>query len=293
MARTTPDGPASRPGDRTLAELLSAAAERRKREAGISIRSIGAQLGLNHTTVGRWINGKTVPTYEQVVSVVTALGLVDAEKEQILEIARNPSPSLVTTGPAGIASPLAGVLAHEREATTMTEWLPLFIPGMLQTEDYARAVITKSNRNATSVEIDHLVTLRMGRQRAITRKDPIQFTALIGEPAIEGRVGGDRVMKEQLEYLLEVTERDNVNLLVVPVDGDWHDGLVGPFVHYGFPKGSGIVYLEHFRGTLFLNDAADASDYRELVNLLTEVAYSPADSLARVRERMQSGRRHT
>ena len=289
MARTAGEGPASTSRDRTLSAVLRAAYEKAKAENGLSLRALGAQVGTSHSTLHRWFTGAGVPGYEEVVSIVAALGIVGDEKESILELARNPGPNLVTTGPPGVSQELAGVMELERSAAAMTVWMPLFIPGMLQTGSYARAVATAgSQTKMAEAELDHLVTLRLGRQNAITRSAPIRLHAYIGEPAIRGNVGGRDVMNEQLDYLLRATEYDAVTIQTVPVHESWHAGLIGPFVLYDFPNGQSIIYLEHHGSGVFLDEDTDVEAYRSLRDVLSTLAASPEESRAQIaRERQR------
>jgi transcriptional regulator with XRE-family HTH domain len=277
MARTTQEGPASTSRDRTLSAVLRAAHEKAKTESGLSLRALAAQVGTTHSTLHRWFNGRGVPGYEDVVSIVAALGIVGDEKEAILDMARNPGPNLVTTGPPGVSQQLAGVMELERTAESMTEWSPLAVPGMLQTANYARSVIG-TNEARSGGEVEHLVTLRLGRQNAILRDNPIQFTALIGWPAIAGSVGSPNVMAEQLRYMERASKFEAVTIRIVQVDEGWHDGLLGPFVQYDFPGHPSIVHLEHHRSGIFLDEEQDVEAYRHLAQELRDLAMSPDES---------------
>ncbi|WP_165777623.1 helix-turn-helix domain-containing protein [Amycolatopsis antarctica] len=289
MARTNPDGPASSSRDRTLSAVLRAAWERRKAENGLSMRTLAKQVDTSHSTLHRWFSGRGMPTFEDVVALATALGMSGEEKESLLELARNPGPNLVTTGLAGVSQQLAGVMELERTATAMTDWLPLSIPGMVQTRGYARAVVSAPNPGLPEAEIEHRVTLRLGRQNAILRDDPIRFTALIGLPAITARVGGRAAMTEQLRYLLRVIGQGTATIKLVPVDQDWHQGLMGPFVLYDFPRPHpSIVHLEHHRSGVFLDDRGDVEDYRALVDNLRGLALTDEQARQRIEEALDS-----
>lgn len=285
MPRNTREGAAATARDRVLSGALSEAYERRKKEAKLSLRALGEQVGVSHATLSRWFNGLAVPDYEDVVSILTALGVVGEEKDRIIEMARNPGPNWVATGPPGVSKELAGVMALEGTAERMTVWMPLFIPGILQTRNYARAIAVASQQVPTSdAEIDHLVTLRLGRQNAITRANPIQLHAYIGEPAITGLIGGQAVMDEQLTYLLRASEFDAVTIQLVDVQGDWHLGLIGSFVRYDFPGAQSIVYLEHRGSGTFLDNEADVEAYQPVASDLDRIARSPAETRAAIRE---------
>ncbi|QWF78854.1 helix-turn-helix domain-containing protein [Amycolatopsis sp. CA-230715] len=287
MARTSPTGPAETSRDRTLSAVLRSAAERAKRESGLSMRKLAERVDTSHSTLHRWLSGKGIPSYESVVSIVTALGITGDEKEAILEMARNPGPNWVATGPPGVSKELAGVMELERTAEAVTVWMPLFVPGMLQTHDYARAIIeSESGGENSEAEVDHLVTLRMGRQNLIIRDKPITLQALIGVPAMHGQIGNREVMIGQLRHLERASEFAHVTIRLVPVDGNWHNGLLGPFVRYDFPKRPSIVYLEHHASGVFLDESHEVDAYRKLADILDGIAHSAEESRALIAEQI-------
>ncbi|OZM73964.1 transcriptional regulator [Amycolatopsis antarctica] len=286
MTRTTEEGgPAATSRDRTLAGVLRDTWERRKRETGMSLRALGDQVGVSHASLSRWFKGQVVPSYEGVVSVVAALGVVGEEKEMILTLARNPGPNLVTTGPPGVSQQLAGVMELERTASSMTVWSPLQVPGLLQSRAYAQAVIGAGGK-LTQAEVDYRLTLRLGRQHAIVRDDPIKLSAVLGVPAIQARVGGAEVMADQLRYLLRVADFPAVTLQVAPVDGDWHGGLHGSFLLYEFEGQQSHVHMENHRTGQFVDSSDDVEGYAELADELRQLAYSDADTKALIRDQI-------
>jgi transcriptional regulator with XRE-family HTH domain len=258
-----------------------AAALRGAREAAVppmGVRELARRIGVTHPTVSNWETGKRVPRPEDVARVLTAIGVIGDECERIIQLAHGANePNWLATGIPGVSEQLAGMMECERTATTITDWSPLVIPGLLQTGDYARAVIGSSNRPAG--EVEGRVLLRMGRRDVLTRRDPVVLTALIGEAAIRQRVGGVQVMADQLRHVVKaVSEMENVTVRVVPLGGDWHPGLMGPFILFDFAKAPSIVHLEHHRSSVFLYDDEDVLAYKDAAATLRRVAMSPADS---------------
>lgn len=286
MVRANHDVAAAGADERTLAGRLRAKLDRAKQERPhLNLRTIGAQLGVSHTTVSRWASGAVRPDAEQVSALLAVLGVVGKEREEILELARAEPRrrTWVTAGPTGVSQQLTGVMEMEANATSMFGWSPLVVPGLIQDRRYARAIIGKPKVDAATVE--HLVTLRLGRQHAITRDDPLKYTVVLGYPAIEGGVGGPEVMLGQLRHLLRVAERESVTLRLAPVDGDWNGGLLGSFSLYHFDGGlPSIVALEHHRTGSFVDDPHDVEDYKILAKeLVDEIAYDEAKSVDLIR----------
>jgi transcriptional regulator with XRE-family HTH domain len=268
----------------TLAGLLKAALDK----SPLSARGLAKLMDVSHVTVGRYVNGDTVPDVETVVAMLAHLGVNGEDREAILKIARRAGESdWLTTGASGISQQLAGVMEIERTTTAMIDWSPLFVPGMLQVASYARAIF-RANPARTALDVDHMVNVRMGRQHAILREDPIRLTAFLGEPAIRGGVGGREVMLEQLRHLVRASQFEPVTLHVVPVDGDWHGGLSGPFLLYEQEALPPVLHLEHHRTGAFVTEAADVRSYEELVDTLRNLAWSPDDSRALIEEEIRN-----
>jgi transcriptional regulator with XRE-family HTH domain len=200
-----------------------AGALRQAREAKVpkvSMNSLARVLGESKSTVSYWETGNRVPSTEDVASYLTALGIVGEQRDTILDLARGASePDWLTVGIPGIAQQLAGVLECERTASAVTNWSMGLVPGILQTSDYAREVIGQDFPGAEAK-----VALRLSRRDALTRRNPVHLTALLGEMAVRQVIGGREIMADQLRYLLTVAELETVRLQVVPIGDGWHPG---------------------------------------------------------------------
>jgi transcriptional regulator with XRE-family HTH domain len=134
--------------------------------------------------------------------------------------------------------------AIEQEATALRGFEPLFVPGLLQTEAYARAVLTGSGLH-TAEEVEQQLTARLNRQEILTRERPPLLTVVIDEFVLRRPIGGPEVMREQLLHLAKVgASLPRVRIHVVPVAAGAYRGLNGPFVIGTLPTGEDIVYLE-------------------------------------------------
>ncbi|MBA8824837.1 hypothetical protein FHX42_002184 [Saccharopolyspora lacisalsi] len=232
---------------------------------------------MSHGTVSHWETGRRIPTSEDVASLLTAADITGEEKERVIELARHASePNWLTVGMPGIPQQLAGAVECERSASSIVEWSPMGIPGLLQTADYARAISTASG--LSTQEVEPRVMLRVGRREVITQRNPVCFLALVGEDALRDRIGTPQVMSEQLRYLLELSARDNVTIRSVPPRVGWHPGLAGPFVLYEFPDSPAVVHFEHYSSGAFVPDNDDVQAYRKAVDSIREVAMSPAST---------------
>jgi Domain of unknown function (DUF5753)/Domain of unknown function (DUF397) len=116
----------------------------------------------------------------------------------------------------------------EAEAASVRAWAPNVMPGLLQTADYARALLTSGLPNPEPAQIDKRVQVRMTRQARLTGDDLLHFSAIIDEAVLRRTVGGAEAMRDQLRHLLEVSKFPNVNLQVLPLDAGEHALIAGP-----------------------------------------------------------------
>ncbi|WP_338599185.1 helix-turn-helix transcriptional regulator [Saccharopolyspora sp. SCSIO 74807] len=259
------------------ARALAAAIRSTRENSGVSGRELSKRLGLSHGTISHWETGRRVPTPEDVASFLAVAGVTGKERQRLLDLARHASePNWLTVGMPGIPQQLAGAVECERSATSIVEWAPMGLPGLLQTADYARAIATASGLPAH--EVERRVTIRVGRREVITRRNPVQFTALIGEDAIRDRIGPPEVMADQLHHVLDCLERDNITVQVVRRCIGWHPGIAGPFVLYEFTDSPAVVHLEHFSSGAFVPDNDDVEAYRGAVESIGHIALSAAET---------------
>lgn len=232
------------------------AAMRSAREArSVSMRNLARQIGYSHVTVGTWETGEAVPKDVQIAAYLGALGVVGDEREAIERLATNAvDPNWLVPGPEH----LRPVLEYERTANSIYQWSPDLMPGLLQTEETARAVLAYGR---TQAETEALVTMRVGRGLILTRHQPTEGVFVIGEAALHQRIGGPAVMSRQAQHLIDMSHRDNVTIRILPFGEEWHPGLEGGFVLYRFQDMDPIVYVEHYRSAAFPGEPRDVADY--------------------------------
>jgi len=263
------------PRSRTLGARLLAA----RTAAGLTVRQLAERLEINHSTLVRYEGGTRSPKPEVVATIAGALGLNGAEREELLELARGADDRtwLAVSMPEQQRQ-LAALLAFERTATRITDVSMLLLPGLLQTSDYARAIMIAAE--VPDTQIDTRVAVRVGRRDALTRKNPAHLTAVIWEPVLREMIGGPQVMADCLRYLETVADWPNVDLRVIPGDAGWHHALEGSFVLDHFEDEPAVVHLETRASGLFLHEKEDVAVYEEAAEKVLRVAMSAADSKA-------------
>src|ERR1039458_3162638 len=179
----------------------------------------------------------------------------------------------------------------EEAATSIRAYEIQFVPGLLQTEEYARAVTLLGHANAPADEIDRRVRLRMGRQTLLTRPHPSHMWAVLDEAVLRRPVGRPGVMRAQLKYLLEVADRPNVTIQTIPFQFGGHAAAGGPFsiLRFAEPDLPDVVYLEQLTSALYLDKRETVEHYLAVMERLcleAEPAYGTAKVInAILRER--------
>lgn len=167
----------------------------------------------------------------------------------------------------------------EARAITIRAWEPLVIPGLLQTEDYARAIITAWQPGDGSEVVEQQVTARMERQKLLTRDDPPMLWVIIGEAALRSPVGSKTIMAEQLEHLLNVSSANSrIVLQVVPLSVGGHPGTAGPLELVTLRGEPDMAYLETQDRAHLVNDPDDVERYTRRYDMVRSVALSPDQS---------------
>jgi transcriptional regulator with XRE-family HTH domain len=265
------------PKGRALGNALRQA----RQERDLTVRAFAAQLGRDPGVLSRWETGDRTPKPEQVAQILTSLGVNGDRYEEIIDLAYGADDSnwVATTLPAQ-RQQLAAFIDFEQNATKILEVSPMLIPGLLQTNDYIRAVMTEGRVPAG--ELATRVAVRIGRRDVITRDRPAQYTALVGEAALRQLIGSRETVVAQLKHILEMARRPNIDLRVFRFDSGWHPGLEGPF--HLLETGDGVVvHLENRKSALFLHEDADVRTYRRAAEHVLDAALSKTESVKLIR----------
>ncbi|KDR62842.1 helix-turn-helix domain-containing protein [Streptomyces wadayamensis] len=176
-------------------------------------------------------------------------------------------------------------LGLEATAEALHNYEGEYVPGLLQTEGYVRAIQEMAPEALPADEIDRLVAVRMTRQEAMHRADrPLKFAAIINEAVLRRQVGGPAVMRAQVEHLAEMASHPAVRVQVVPFKAGVHAGMNGAFTLLRFEDASPIVYLENLGGASVMRRRADVVQYEEAFTDLQILAVGPQESLGMIKE---------
>jgi hypothetical protein len=185
-----------------------------------------------------------------------------------------------------LSAAYSAYLSFENEASALRNYESLFLPGLLQTENYARAVISGGLPMATKDDIQIRAKARMTRQQVLSRADPLSLWAIVDEAALRRVVGGPTIMHEQLVHLADVITAPHITFQAIPFRVGAHPGMDGQFtvLEFADDEDADLVYIETIAGDLFAEKDKDVKSYRTRFENLAAVALSPAESATMVEE---------
>ncbi|MBF6414172.1 helix-turn-helix domain-containing protein [Nocardia cyriacigeorgica] len=253
---------------------------RRLREScGVSREAAGDAIRGSHAKISRLELGRTGFKERDIRDLLTLYGVTDDDKrEPYLDMARKANdPGWWQSYSDLLPAWFETYVGLEQAATTIRTYEAQFIPGLLQTADYARSVIMLGNDDET----ERRVAVRMRRQKILHRRAAPTLWAVIDENALRRPVGGMKVLREQIQHLINVSDMPNVRIQVLPYSAGGHSAAGGPFSILRFPEPElpDIVYTEQLTSSLYMEKRHDVELYMSVMNQLSVQALSPAESL--------------
>ncbi|MET7329492.1 helix-turn-helix transcriptional regulator [Nonomuraea sp. NPDC005650] len=259
-----------------------------REEAGLSHQQVANETGLVASTLFRLETAKTKPQLRTLRTLCDLYRTSPERREELEALLRAASEETWLQPTAEyLPGPYAAYIGFEREASALHNFEPSFVPGLLQTEAYASAVIAGSAPKASPEEVDGRVAARLKRQELLTQQEPLTLEAVIDEAVLHRLVGGKAVMCAQVEYLREASRQPNIRLQVIPYEAGAHPGMHGSFAILRFEEAQDVVYIESSTNDLFLESQEDIGRYSLMFTDLQELALSPEASdalLAKVLE---------
>lgn len=251
-------------GGTVKSRQVSAELRRLRRAAGMTAAEVGALMGMSQSKVSRMETGKRGLKVDEVAALLGLYKVHALRRVEILNMVREAdTPGWVWLHGQRLPDQWATLIELETSASALWSYEPLWIPGMLQTPDYARAVITGvSEVTLSETELDVRVAARLGRQSLLSRPLPPEVHVLLYEPALRVPVGTPSILAAQLRRLAEMALRPRVTVQIVPLAAGPHPGLEGPFLIMKFPADPTLVYLENRVQSTFLEEAPHIESYR-------------------------------
>ncbi|MBO0802171.1 MAG: helix-turn-helix domain-containing protein [Nocardiopsaceae bacterium] len=268
---------------------LAAELRRLRHESGLLIEDVAADLGWQPSKLSRIENRQVGITTSDLRKLLDVYKMKDqASRDQLLDMARRATErgwwQSFTSGV--MPNALANLIGLETEARAIRSYEPELVPGLLQTEAYARAVMRAWQPGWTAADIDRRVEIRLGRQDVLREPGASLLASyIINEAVLRRAVGGNEVMHEQIEVLAKERDPANVTVQVLPFNTGAHPSMAGPFQILTFPDEGdlGIVHLESAMNAITLERPEELRRYEEIWGSLQARALSPEDSQVMMR----------
>jgi transcriptional regulator with XRE-family HTH domain len=262
---------------------------RRLREShSIKLEEVADRLGLAPSTLSRIETGKAPTRIGYLKALLELYGVYDpGQRQAMLEMARDGHRRGWWAVWDGVLPTGFGVwVGLEAEAASLRVYEAQVVHGLLQTEDYARAVMSTVRRRQSAEEIERLVRLRMQRQDVLHRPQPLDLWLILDEAVLRRMAGPSRVMREQLEYLYEACQWTNVTVQVLGFGSGMHPALGGSFAIIEFPErlDPDVVYTEGVTGQAYIEERdREVRARSEAFDFLRASALPPAESARLIR----------
>ncbi|MGW2178528.1 helix-turn-helix domain-containing protein [Streptomyces sp. NPDC001732] len=255
--------------------LLGSQLRRLRDSRGITREAAGYSIRASESKISRMELGRVSFKARDVEDLLTLYGVTDeAERDALLGLAREAN---VAGWWHSYGDVLPGwfqtYVGLEGAASLIRVYEVQFIHGLLQTEAYAHAVVTRGmGSSAPAAEVDRRVALRLERQKTLVSENAPGFHAVLDEAALRRPYGDREVMRGQLRHLIEMSEQPNITLQVMPFSFGGHAGESGSFTMLRFPESdlSDIVYLEQLTSALYLDKAEEVAQYEKAMVRLRE-----------------------
>jgi transcriptional regulator with XRE-family HTH domain len=261
--------------------------KRLRTAAGLTRETVAERTRLDTSSIYRIEAARNRPQRRTVLTLLDLYGVTEpTDQAQYIEmLAKSNELNWLLTFEDVLPESYQTFINFEAEADRLEAYEGQFMPGLLQTEAYARAVIQGLMPEATAEDIERRVEVRARRQAALEKSRPVGLWAILDEGVIRRTVGGDNVHQEQLRHLLDAVRKPNITLQVVPFGAGAHPGMPGAFVVMAFPDPDPpLVYTENAGGGLFLEGDLDVQRYRASFQRLAAQALSPKDAMHMIKQ---------
>ena len=238
--------------------------------AGLSYEQAAKALDVTHATVRRMEKAEVGLKVPYVEKLLRTYGVSDpAEIEGFVSLAREANqPGWWHRYRDVLPEWFSVFVSLETESHEIRAYEPHYVPGLVQTENYARAVLRAGMPHAPEAELKKQVALRLERQAVLARENPPMLWVVMDETVLRRPIGGAEVMREQIDHLIEVSEQAHVQLQLMPYSAGPHPAMYGPFHLFRFPQEElpDVACAESLLGAVYFDQVDDVSGFREALD---------------------------
>ncbi|MDA0635752.1 helix-turn-helix transcriptional regulator [Nonomuraea sp. MCN248] len=274
-------------GPTALRILLGSQLRKLRESKGVSREEAGHLIRGSESKISRMELGRVGFKERDVADLLTLYGVTDDEaRGAVLDL-------VATANEPGwwhrfndiLPTWFQAYVGLEEAATRIRTYEVQFVPGLLQTKEYARAVVTAGSAGLSPDEISRRVDLRLERQRLFDKPDGPIFWAVIDEAALRRPIGGAEVMRAQIEHLIDLMRQPSITIQVMPFSFGGHSAEGGAFAILRFPDNDlpDVVYVEQLASALYLDKREDVDRYSEVMERLCAVSTTPDETVELLR----------
>jgi transcriptional regulator with XRE-family HTH domain len=258
--------------------------------AGLSLDEVAAELLCSPSKISRLENAARAASARDVRDLARIYAVSEQLQQELMDLVRLSKQRAWWENYDEVASRSSTYIGLEEAASAIEWYETIRIPGLLQTPDYARAFLHGIVPSLDNDALEQFVASRLERQRRLTAAPPLRLWVILDEAAVRKKVGGPKVMRDQIMHIIHVAKSmRNVTVQLVPDSRGSHAGMDGPFEILRFPQDtlSDIVHVEGRSGQLFLTRKQDLEMFSEMLDYLRASAASPDESTALLEELAQ------
>ncbi|WP_214325511.1 helix-turn-helix domain-containing protein [Nonomuraea sediminis] len=274
-------------GPTALRILLGSQLRRLREGNGVTREEAGHLIRGSESKISRMELGRVGFKERDVADLLTLYGVTDDEaRAAVLDLVKTANePGWWHRFNDVLPTWFQAYVGLEEAAARIRTYEVQFVPGLLQTKEYARAVVTAGSAGLGGEEISRRVDLRLERQRVLDKADGPIFWAVIDEAALRRPIGGAEVMRAQLEHLIEQMRQPNITIQVMPFSFGGHSAEGGAFSILRFPDQDlpDVVYVEQLASALYLDKREDVDRYTEVMERLCAVSTTPDETVELLR----------
>lgn len=273
-------------GQTIRSRRLGADLRQLRRKANLTAEAVGTELGFSQSKISRIEKGEVRVSRTDLKALLALYGVTDeAQINTFIDAAKDAkSQGWWIAYEDALPREYRDFIALEGSASKIRTFEGMVVPGLVQTAEYIKHVITAGPEVLPPGHVDSLIKVRVERQTILDQDSPPKFWIIVSEGALRQLVGGRDVMVDQLQHLSDLTERSYITLQVLPFKAGAHAGIQSSFVLFDFPTDPSIACVANLTGTLFMDQEGQVGAFAGAFDNLRAAALSPAESLTLINQ---------
>ncbi|WP_410662638.1 helix-turn-helix domain-containing protein [Amycolatopsis sp. lyj-84] len=278
MNAVTPSGGEQSLGPTARRMILGSQLRRMREDAGITRQEAGYSIRGSESKISRLELGRVGFKERDVADLLTMYGMTDPDERQLFldMVKESNEPGWWRRYGDLMPTWFNDLVGLEEAAARIQVWEPLYVTGLLQTEDYARAIMSHGRKDMVNEQIDRRVALRMRRQKMLSRPDAPRLWLVLDESVLHRPIGDRDVLKGQIDYLLEMIQQPNISVQVLPFDRSGYSAdSAFSLLRFAEEELPNIAYTEYLTGAHYIDKRDEIERYSRALDMLAVDAETP------------------